>query len=71
MQWSAYDRLIGRPRIERRSTWLRSMRGESEHDIGRRSGTTTLEVIVVANVYVAFTALMVWYVFFSGSPFAH
>jgi hypothetical protein len=67
----AYDEMIGRPRFERRSTWLRSMRGESGRDVKQRSGITTLEVIVVANVYVAFTALMVWYVFFSGSPFAH
>jgi hypothetical protein len=46
------------------------MRGESEGHISQRVGVTALERIVVINVYVAFTALAVWYVFFAGPPSA-
>jgi len=65
---NTYDELIGRPRTERRAPWMRSMRGESEGHISQRVGVTTLERIIVINVYVAFTALAVWYVFFAGRP---
>ncbi len=67
---NTYDELIERPRAERRAPWMRSMRGESEGHISQRVGVTTLERIVVLNVYVAFTALAVWYVFFAGAPSA-
>jgi hypothetical protein len=66
-----YDEMIGRPRLERRSPWLRSMRDEAEGHLNRRVGITALEVVVMVNVYVAFTALMIWFAFFSGNPFPH
>src|SRR5271165_1978340 len=58
-----YDELIGRPRAERRATWLRSMRAEAEGHISHRVGITALERIVIVNVYVAVITLVVWYVF--------
>ncbi len=63
-----YDELIGRPRAERRSAWLRSMRAESERHVSHRVGVTALERIVMANVYVAVVTLAVWYVFFAAPP---
>jgi hypothetical protein len=63
---SAYDELVGRPRAERRSPWLRSMRAEAEGHISQRVGVTLLERIVVANVYLAVIGFMVWLVLFSG-----
>jgi len=65
---NVYDEITGRPRAERRATWLRSMRGEAEGHISQRVGITTLEWIVMINVYVAVTTLVVWYVFFAGPP---
>ena len=62
---NTYDELIGRPRVERRAPWLRSMRAESEGHISTRVGITALERIVMATVYVAVTALIVWLVFFA------
>jgi len=63
---NTYDELVGRPRIERRSPWLRSMRAEAEGHISQRVGVTALERIVVANVYVAVIGFMVWLVLFAG-----
>jgi hypothetical protein len=63
-----YDEVIGRPRTERRSTWLRSMRAEAEKHVSQRLGITMLERIVMVNVYVAVITLLVWYVFFAGAP---
>jgi hypothetical protein len=63
---NTYDELVGRPGIERRSPWLRSMRGEAEGHISQRVGVTLLERIVVANVYFVVIAFMVWLVFFAG-----
>ena len=63
---SAYDELVGRPRIERRSPWLRSMRAEAEGHISQRVGVTLPERIVVANVYVVVIGFMVWLVLFAG-----
>jgi hypothetical protein len=63
-----YDELIGRPRIEHRPTWLRSMRAEAEVHVGERVGITLLERIVMINVYLAVITLLVWYVFFAGPP---
>jgi hypothetical protein len=42
---------------------------EVELDAGRRRAAT-LEGIVVINVYVAFAALIIWYVFSSSAPFS-
>jgi hypothetical protein len=65
---NVYDELIGRPRGERRATWLRSMRAEAEGHVSQRVGITLLERIVMANVYIAVITLAVWYVFFAGPP---
>lgn len=65
---NTYDELTGRPRVERRATWLRSMRAEEEHHISQRVGVTPLERIVVVNVYLAVISLSVWYVLFAGAP---
>jgi hypothetical protein len=65
---NVYDELIGRPRTERRATWLRSMRAEAEGHISQRVGITLLERIVMINVYIAVITLVVWYVFFAGPP---
>lgn len=65
---NVYDELIGRPRTERRATWLRSMRAEDEGHVSQRVGITLLERIVIFNVYGAVTALAIWYVFFAGAP---
>lgn len=63
-----YDELIGRPRTERRATWLRSMRAESERHVSQRVGTTLLERIVVINVYLAVIAFLAWFFLIAGSP---
>jgi hypothetical protein len=60
---NTYDELIGRPRVERRAPWLRSMRAESEGHISSRVGVTALERIVMVTVYIAVTALIVWLIF--------
>ena len=65
---NVYDELTGRPRVERRSAWLRSMRAEEQGHISQRAGVTPLERIVVINVYLAVIALIVWYVFLAGPP---
>jgi hypothetical protein len=65
---NTYDELTGRPRTERRSPWMRSMRDEAEGHISQRVGITTLERIVMVNVYLAVIALVIWYVFFAGPP---
>jgi uncharacterized membrane protein (DUF485 family) len=68
---ATYDELIGRPRIERRPAWMRSMRAEAEGRIVQRVGITALERVVMLNVYVAVILLAVWFVFFAGPPFLH
>jgi hypothetical protein len=62
---NTYDELIGRPRIERRPPWMRSMRAEAEGHTSSRVGITALERIVMVTVYVAVTALIVWLIFFA------
>jgi hypothetical protein len=62
---NTYDELVGRPSVERRSPWLRSMRAEAEGHISQRVGVTLLERIVVANVYIVVLGFMVWLVFFA------
>jgi hypothetical protein len=68
---ASYDELIGRRRMERRPTWLRSMRAESERYVSQRVGITALERVVMYNVYVAVLALAVWFVLFAGPPLLH
>jgi hypothetical protein len=63
-----YDEITGRPRVERRATWLRSMRAEGEGHVSQRVGITLLERIVMIDVYIAVIALLIWFVFFAGSP---
>ena len=67
---NAYDELVGRPRVERRVPWLRSMRDEPEGHISSRVGITALERTVMVTVYVAVIALVIWLVFFAGSSVA-
>jgi hypothetical protein len=68
---NVYDELTGRPRIERRATWLRSMRAEAEGHVSQRVGITVLERIVTINVYLAVITLVIWFVFFAPPPFLH
>jgi uncharacterized membrane protein (DUF485 family) len=65
---NVYDELTGRPRAERRATWLRSMRAEAEEHVSQRVGITMLERIVMINVYIAVVTLLVWFLLFAGSP---
>jgi len=68
---NTYDELIGRPRVERRPHWMRSMSAEAEQNVGARVGVTALERIVTMIVYVAIIALLLWFIFFAGPPFLH
>lgn len=68
---ATYDMLVGRPRVERRPAWMRSMRAEAEGRVAQRVGITPLERVVMLNVYVAVTLLAVWYVFFAGPPLVY
>jgi hypothetical protein len=65
---NVYDELTERPRTERRATWLRSMRAEAEGHVSQRVGITMLERIVMINVYIAVITLLIWFIFFAGSP---
>jgi hypothetical protein len=66
---AAYDRLIGRPTRERRLTWLRSMRDEGwREELDKQLGTTALEWIVMATVWIAVIVFLVWFIAFAGSP---
>jgi hypothetical protein len=68
---NTYDELTGRPQVERRASWLRSMRAEPEGHVSQRMGITTLERIIMVNVWIAVIALAVWWVFFAGPPFVY
>jgi hypothetical protein len=65
---NTYDELIGRAQIERRVPWLRSMRAEAEGHLSSRVGITALERIVMVSVFMAVIALVIWLIFFAGSP---
>lgn len=65
-----YDKLAGRPPGGLGPTWLRSMRAPDPNQLARRARVTALEGILVINVYAAVTALVLWYVFVAGRPFA-
>jgi hypothetical protein len=63
---SSYNTLTGRPEGERRLRWLRSMSTQGrDRD---ETGISMLERIVMASVYVAVIALLVWFFFFARSP---
>ena len=66
---SLYREIAGLPPAAKRSIGLRSMRVEAELNASQRRAVA-LESIVVLNVYLAFAALLVWYVFFSAAPFS-
>jgi hypothetical protein len=68
---NVYDEVTGRPRVERRSPWLRSMSEEAEHHVSERVGISLPERIVMIIVYFAVIALAVWYVFFAGPSSLH
>jgi hypothetical protein len=65
---ASYDRLTGRPVVERRLAWLRSMRAEDPDEMEPGMRTSALELIVIFSVYVAMIALVVWFFAFAGSP---
>jgi hypothetical protein len=60
---NTYDALIGRAAGERRVPWLRD--ASSRGFMGSRVGETLLERIVIASVYVATIALLIWFFFFA------
>jgi hypothetical protein len=68
---NAYDELIGRRRVERRSPWLRAMSEEAEGHVSQRVGISLPERIVMIIVYFAVIAFAVWYVFFAGPSSLH
>lgn len=60
-----YDELIGLQRPEQSATWIRRLCAPESAGLDRRLQITTLEGIVVINVYVAVTTLVAWYLFFA------
>jgi hypothetical protein len=63
---SVYDELIGLQRPEQSATWIRRLCAPESAGLNRRLRITTLEGIVVINVYVAVTTLVVWSLFFAA-----
>lgn len=65
---SRYDELSGRPDKARyTSPWLRSMRGEREVEVRRRTGVSAVEKMVIISVVAAVLAFEIWFFFFAGS----
>ncbi len=64
----AYDTLIGMPQDEPQATWTRRLCAPESAGLGRRLRISSLEGIVVINVYVAVITLIVWYLFFAPHP---
>ena len=62
---SLYDELIGLQRPEQSATWIRRLCAPESAGLNRRLQITTLEGIVVINVYVAVTTLVVCYLLFA------
>lgn len=60
-----YDELIGLQRPEQSASWIRRLCAPESAGLDRRLQITTLEGIVVINVYVAVTTLVAWYLFFA------
>jgi hypothetical protein len=65
---AAYDRLTGQPSRDRRLGWLHSMNTQDEDQLLAGMKVSMLERIVVASVYLAVIALLVWFFGFAGSP---
>jgi uncharacterized membrane protein YbaN (DUF454 family) len=66
---SIYDELIGLVRVEPQGSWLRNLcKPQAEAQGSRIVGITSLEGIVVINVYVAVITLVTWYVVFAPHP---
>jgi hypothetical protein len=63
-----YDELIGLQRPEPQASWIRRLCAPESAGLNRRLGITSLEGIVVINVYVAVITLIVWYLFFAAHP---
>jgi hypothetical protein len=61
-----YRVLVGLPMREARLTWLRSFNAQREPV--RQVPMSLLERIVTVVVYVAVILLLVWFIFFAGSP---
>jgi hypothetical protein len=55
-----YDALIGLQRPEHSATWMRRLCAPESSGLNRKLRITTLEGIVVINVYIAVSALVVW-----------
>jgi hypothetical protein len=63
-----YDQLVGRPPGEYRLAWLRSMNAGGTDATTNARGITMLERIVMASVYSAVIALVIWFFLFAKSP---
>jgi len=64
-----YNKVAGRPPPTRQPRpWQLSMSTSRAMPERQRRATNPVEVIVVLTVVVAFEALLVWFVFFAGSP---
>lgn len=61
-----YRRLVGLPTREARMTWLRAFNAQREPV--RQVPTSMIERIVTVVVYLAVISLLVWLIFFAGSP---
>lgn len=65
---SVYDELMGLRRVEHRASWLRRLCAPESAGLSQKLSVTSLEGIVVINVYVSVIALIVWYLFFAAHP---
>jgi hypothetical protein len=62
-----YDELSGVVARQRRTPWLRSMRGERDEDLHSATPTSAVDKIVMIVVVLAIIAFEIWFFFFSGS----
>ena len=63
-----YDDVTGRPQKARyTSPWLRSMRGERDVEIRRKTGVSAVERVAIVSVVVAVLLMEIWFFFFAGS----
>jgi hypothetical protein len=65
---NVYDELIGLRRVEHKATWLRRLCAPESAGLNQKLSVTSLEGIVVINVYVSVITLIVWYLFFAAHP---
>jgi hypothetical protein len=63
---NVYDEMIGLQRPEHSATWIRRLCAPESAGLNRKLGITTLEGIVVINVYIAVFTLLAWYLFFAA-----